>query len=124
MHMLKSFVSFQSLTPLTYLTTSIFFHIYSDRIERSPVSPSFQTEAFVSYQRGRGENLVKACKTTPSAVVAWTKDKGRGIGNFGVMEIVSVLIIVVTSYLSKPSNLNVFKRAPITAHKLQLNKVD
>jgi len=38
-----------------------------------------------------------------------TKDKGAGIGDFGVMEIGSILIIVVISYLSKPSELNILK---------------
>lgn len=55
------------------------------------------------------KDFVKACKITLSAVVPGTKDEGRSIGNFGVMGLVSVLIIVVISYLSKPSELNILK---------------
>lgn len=82
-------------------------HIYSCTVEVHCL-PLLSNRTFVFYQKKK-KDFIKACKITLSAVVPGTKDEGRSIGNFGVMGLVSVLIIVVISYLSKPSELNILK---------------
>lgn len=82
-------------------------HIYSCRVEGHCL-PLLSNRNICLLSKKK-KDFVKACKITLSTVVPGTKDEGRDIGNFGVVGIVSVLIIVVISYLSKPSELNILK---------------